>query len=231
MVYENWRWFAWFQEIRKLLESTRIGEVKYYRLVSRSSFTIPGAGQPAPILSNGQRYLKDMGRLLVYEFGIHLIDVTRFLFGDVDRVYARMGRLSSDVRGEDHALVVLDHGPVSGSIDVSWCSREPFRPGGKAESLLIEGTGGSIVLETTGRIRIITPKNGTEYHPYDWEGETKLRSHFRVNEHFVRCLREETPFQTDGRDNVKTLEAALSCYESAERNSVVSLARAVRHDG
>jgi len=223
MVYENWRWFAWFQEIKKLLGSGRIGEIKYYRLVSRSGLTIPSAGHPAPILSDKQTYLKDVAHLLVYEFAIHLIDVARFLFGEADRVFARIGRMSSVIHGDDYALVVLDHGKVNGCVDVSWCSREPLSAG-KSESLLIEGTTGSIILETSGRIRVVTGEKGPEYHRYDWRGETKLKSHIRVHEHFVSCLLEGRPFQTEARDNLRTLDITLKCYDSAAGNSALDLA-------
>lgn len=222
MVCENWRWFAWFQSIKKLLGAGQIGAVQYARLTAHGSFALPGGSAPAPILQDSQVYLKDMDRLLVYEAAIHLIDVFRFLFGDADSVYARMGRMSAQIRGEDHCLIVLSHGSMYGSIDASWCSRQP-RAQGRCEHLLIEGSEGTIVLERTGRVMIVRDGGAVRYPPLEWREETKLKSHFRLHAHFVECLLENKPFQTDARDNIKTLEIALKAYESAQANAVVAL--------
>ena len=113
-----------------------------------------------------------------------------------------------------------------GTIDASWSAREPQQDG-RSERLLIEGTEGTIALEQTGRVTVMRDE-GTITHPaFDWEGETKLKSHLRVHRHFVECLLGDRPFQTDARDNIKTLEIVLKAYESAERDAVVAL----RKDG
>ena len=49
-----------------------------------------------------------MPRFLVHETAIHLIDVFRFLFGEVATVTALLRRLNPVVAGEDLGLFVLD---------------------------------------------------------------------------------------------------------------------------
>jgi predicted dehydrogenase len=222
MVCENWRWFAWFQLIRQLLSDGQIGTVKYASMTAHSSFALPKGNTPAAILRDPQVYLKDMDRLLVYEAAIHLVDVFRFLFGDADSVYARMGQMCAEIRGEDHCLIVLNHGSMYGSIDASWCSREPQEQN-KCEHLLIEGTDGTIILEQTGRVVILRDDGTAIYPELEWQEETKLKSHFRVHRHFVDGLLTNRPFQTDARDNIKTLEIVLKAYESAQNDRVVAL--------
>jgi predicted dehydrogenase len=222
MVCENWRWYIWYQLIRQLLNDGRIGDVLYFRMQFRNWFTTPKGALPAPIVLDQQKYLKDMEHLLMYEFAIHLVDVARFLFGDADSIYARLGRMSPQISGEDFALLVLDFGTMHGAIDASWCSREPQVPA-KSEYLIIEGRTGSILLDRTGRIQIVNEDGGSEYPEYDWEGETKLETHFRLHRHFIDCILNNKPFQTDAKDNIKTLEIVLKAYESAAGNRVVEL--------
>jgi len=226
MVCENWRWFIWFQIIKKILNSGEIGEVKYVR-GDFNSKDIPKGQEPPFILSSSQPYFKEMSRLLVYEAGIHLIDVFRFLFGDANSVYARMGKMSSQIAGEDLALLTLDFGEMYGIIDMSWCSRN-LKHEQKSEhmlksEMLIEGSKGSIILDQQGRIQIVRGDGKIDLPEYDWKGEIILKTHFRLHRHFVEGILEGKPFQTDAKDNIKTLEIALKSYDSAQNNKVIML--------
>ncbi|TKJ46653.1 hypothetical protein CEE34_07785 [Candidatus Aerophobetes bacterium Ae_b3a] len=222
MICENWRWFIWFQIIKKILNSGEIGEVKYARITSHSWSTIPKGENPPLLLEDPQSYLKDMERLIIYELGIHFIDVFRFLFGDANSVYARTGKISSQIAGEDLALIILDFGRMYGIIDINWCSR--YRNNEQeSEQMLIEGNKGSIILERQGRIQIVRGDGKISLPEYDWKGETMLKTHFRLHEHFVEGILENKPFQTDARDNIKTLEIALKSYDSAQDNKAIML--------
>jgi len=222
MICENWRWFIWFRTIRDILNSGEIGEVKYARLTSHSWSTIPKGENPPLLLEDPQSYLKDMERLIIYELGIHFIDVFRFLFGDANSVYARTGKMSWQIAGEDLALIILDFGRMYGIIDINWCSR--YRKNEQeSEEMLIEGSKGSIVLDEQGRIQIVRGDGKINLPEYDWKGETKLQTHFRLHKHFVEGILENKPFQTDARDNIKTLEIALKSYDSAQDNKAIML--------
>jgi len=222
MVCENWRWFVWFQAIKRILNTGEIGELKYAKMTSYNWLTIPVKNNLPPIYQHPQTYLIEMEHLLIYEAVIHFIDVFRFLFGDPHSVYARMQKMSSHVRGEDYALLVLNFEKMQGMIDASWCSREPRREE-KCEYMLIEGTKGSIILHQDGRIQIVRGSGKVDFPEYEWKEETKIKSHIRVHRHFVDSIMDNSPFQTDGRDNIKSLEIVLKAYESAEENRVVEL--------
>jgi len=222
MICENWRWFIWFRTIRDILNSGEIGEVKYARMTSHSWSTIPKGKSPPPLLVSAQSYLKDMKRLIIYEIGIHFVDVFRFLFGDANSVYARTEKMSSQIAGEDLALIILDFGKMYGIIDISWCSRYP-KNRQKSEEMLIEGSKGSIVLDEQGRIQIIREDGKINLPEYDWKGETKLQTHFRLHKHFVQAILKRKSFETDAKDNIKTLEIALKSYDSAQDNKVIIL--------
>lgn len=222
MICENWRWFIWYRVIHDVLRSGRIGEVKYARMTSRSSFTIARGKEPPAISRHAQEYLKDMPRLVLYETGIHYVDVFRYLFGDPNSVYAQMGRMSSDIVGEDFALLTLNFGEMHGSIDLSWCSREAQEEN-KSEHLLIEGSKGSIVLDRDGRVRIVGDREMLVVPEYDHKNEDILKTHYRLHRHFVDGLLEDKSFETDAKDNIKTLEIVLRSYESAQENKVKTL--------
>lgn len=222
MVYENWRWFLWFQVIKRILSTGEIGELKYAKMISYNWLTIPVGNNPPPIYQHPQTYLKEMKHLLVYEAVIHLIDVFRFLFGEAHSVYAQMQKMSSRVAGEDYALIILTFEKMQGTIDASWCSREP-QGEKKCEHMLIEGTKGSIILKKNGQVQIIREGGEVDFPEYDWKTETKIKSHIRVHRHFIDCILNNCPFQTDARDNIKSLEIVLKSYESAAENKVIKL--------
>jgi predicted dehydrogenase len=222
MVCENWRWFIWFQVIKRLLSSGVIGEAKYAKLTSHNWYTIPKGDDPVWILSHPQTYLKNMKRLLVYEMVIHHIDVLRFLFGDPDSLYARMGTMSEYIAGEDFVTIILNFTKMHCIIDASWCSREPQNQQ-KCEYMLVEGTEGSIVLNQNGRVQVVRTDGKSEFPDYNWKSETKTEAHFRVLKHFVDRIVDRASFQTDVRDNIKTLEIAIRSYESAREDRVIPL--------
>jgi predicted dehydrogenase len=177
MICENWRWFIWFRTIRDILNSGEIGEVKYARITSHT------------LLVSAPSYFKDMERLIIYEMGVHYADVFRFLFGDANSVYARTGKMSFQIAGEDLALIILDFGKMYGIIDISWCSRDSKNKQ-KSEEMLIEGSKGSIILDEQGRIKIIREDGKINLPEYDWKEETKLQTHFRLHKHFVEGILE-----------------------------------------
>ncbi|GAJ09871.1 unnamed protein product, partial [marine sediment metagenome] len=87
----------------------------------------------------------------------------------------------------------------------------------------IEGSKGSIILERQGRIQIVRGDGKISLPEYDWKGEKILKTHFRLHRHFVEGILENKPFQTDARDNIKTLEIALKSYDSAQDNKAIML--------
>jgi predicted dehydrogenase len=49
-----------------------------------------------------------MKRFLIHETGIHLIDVFRFLLGEVRSVYADLTKLNPVIAGEDSGTVLFN---------------------------------------------------------------------------------------------------------------------------
>ena len=65
----------------------------------------PGDGQCPRAYLDRQPYFQEMPRFFVFETGVHMIDVFRFLLGEVTGVFARLRRLNPAIRGEDAGLI------------------------------------------------------------------------------------------------------------------------------
>jgi len=70
-------------------------------------------------VSNFPGRIKDVG--VIFDFGIHDIDIMRYLAGDVRSVYARAGNFNKSISNEDHANIVLNFdNDICGVVEVNW---------------------------------------------------------------------------------------------------------------
>ena len=77
-------------------------------------------------VSNFPSRIRDVG--VIFDFGVHDIDVMRFLAGDVESVYARAGRFNEDIDYEDHANVILNFkNGICGVVEVNWLTPTKIR--------------------------------------------------------------------------------------------------------
>ncbi|MCU0850990.1 MAG: Gfo/Idh/MocA family oxidoreductase [Candidatus Thermoplasmatota archaeon] len=97
--------------IKESLDSKKLGEL--ISLASKRVSSFPGR-------------IKDVG--VVFDFGIHDIDVMRYIAGEVTSVYARAGSFNKNITHEDHAnLIVNFESGVSGTIEVNWLTPVKIR--------------------------------------------------------------------------------------------------------
>ena len=77
-------------------------------------------------VSNLPGRIKDVG--VIFDFGVHDIDVMRYLAGNVESVYARAGKFNKNIAHEDHANVVLNfENGVCGIVEVNWLTPTKIR--------------------------------------------------------------------------------------------------------
>jgi predicted dehydrogenase len=107
--------------VKALLERSAIGKPRFMRFTSRRNLTWPVSNGHAPLFTK-QPYTTEMEQLILFEWGIHLVDVSRYLMGEIQHVYARMAKTSPYFKGEDRALLVLDLSGVTCVIDISWAT-------------------------------------------------------------------------------------------------------------
>lgn len=226
MVTENWRWLQPFQFIKRQLEQSLIGKIQVIRYYHADYYTprmAPGVPLPQP-------FFRDMPKLLFYEMGVHWYDTWRFLFGTPIRLYAELARISPHIQGEDSGIVVLSHADYYGYMDMSWATRHQLDvpPGEEVgplnlERLTIDGTEGTLKLYADGRITLVSKDATREQVLMERTELDHEESHFRLQSHFIDCLRTGAPFQTSGRDNLITLRMTFGTYESAKRHVPIEL--------
>ena len=77
-------------------------------------------------VSNFPGRIKDVG--VIFDFGVHDIDVMRYLAGDVESVYARAGKFTENIAYEDHANIVLNfENGICGIVEVNWLTPTKIR--------------------------------------------------------------------------------------------------------
>jgi predicted dehydrogenase len=210
MVHENFRWQAAIR--RAKAEMAAIGRPFWGRVSFRSGFDVYAA----------QPYLATDARFIIEDLGIHILDVARFLFGEVVTLAATTQRVNQGIRGEDVATMLLAHASgVTSVVDCSYASRlarENF-----PETLLeIEGEAGSLRLDAGYRLsvhagggtRVIDaspPMLSWAERPWHNIQESVLA----IERHFADCLREGREPETSGADNLGTLALVHAAYESA----------------
>ena len=151
-VHENFRYQAPLRAVRKVIDSGAIGEPSWARIAFRTGFDV----------YKTQPYFYDEERFVIADVGVHVLDVARFLLGDVQRISCETQRRNPKVRGEDTATMLLRHesGAVS-VVEVTYEARraDDFFP----ETLMeIEGPRGSIIVSAGCRMKVTSDGEAAE---------------------------------------------------------------------
>jgi predicted dehydrogenase len=111
-VHENFRFQTPLQEVRQVLQSGAIGEPSWARISFRTGYDI----------YSGQPYFYGEERFVILDLGVHVVDVARYLLGEVERVSCETQRRNPKVKAEDTATMLLRH--TSGAVSVVECTYE-----------------------------------------------------------------------------------------------------------
>lgn len=226
-INENWRWRSWYRKLKEIIDSQRIGRPVYLYIRRHDNLTLPEEPDDIPALLVKQPYTGELERLLLFEWGIHIVDVARFLLGDADSVYATMGKVSRFFKGEDRAVLNLLTGDAQVILDLSWATIMGEEKGSVLEHVILEGERGSIkVLPERGdTIQLVTGGKTEEMPAYELSSSDEYQlSYTRTHQNFIERLRKGGLPESHGRDNLKTLLTVFAAYHSAETNRVVNLA-------
>jgi len=220
MVHENFRWQSPIQAVRAVLDSGEIGTPFFGRISFRSAYDV----------FSGQPYLATGKRFIIEDLGIHIIDIARFLLGDVSTITTRAQRINRAIAGEDVATMLMDHASGATSVvDCSYASRlatEPF-----PETLIeIDGSDGTIrlaqgyKLTVTGRSGTVVSDVSPPLLPWasrPWHNIQE--SVVAIQQHWVDCLAAGKEPATSGADNLKTFALVEAAYAGAASHEPVHL--------
>lgn len=218
MVHENFRFQAPIMAVREVLDRGTIGRPFFARISWRTAHDV-FAGQP---------YLAAAERLILVDVGVHLLDVARYLFGEVDQVTCRTARVRADIAGEDAATVLLAHQEGTTTVvDATYGARldpDPF-----PETLIeVDGEAGTIRLQPGYALTVVGP-DGVERRdvsapPLAWAGapwQAIQASVLATHRHWIECLRTGREPATSGADNLETFALVEAAYASAARRATV----------
>lgn len=221
MVHENFRFQPWFREIRTILERGLVGD----QMHSINFRMRTGDGWPEDAYLSRQPYFRTMPRLLIYETGIHYVDVFRYLFGEVSSVFAHLRRLNPAIAGEDCGIVLFQFANgATGILDANrYNEADAEDPRYTFGELLLEANGGSLRLDMEGRIRIQPlgrPSYEHEYvhHKRNFAGDCV----YATQRHFVESLLQGKPFETDLEDYLHNLRLQELIYSSALQGKLLN---------
>jgi len=218
-INENFRWQAPIRAFRECIDSGVIGKVFKGRVTFCSAF---------PVFDN-QPFLAELDHFILTDIGSHILDVARYLFGEVETLHCHTNRINPKIKGEDVANVLMKmSNGISCYAEMSYASileKEAF----PEMLILAEGSEGSVKLDHSYQLSITT-REGTQTSTiepvmYPWVDPEYAVIHSSI----VDCQRDLLnglrggKAETTGEDNLKTTELVWKCYESAESNRLISL--------
>ena len=220
LVHENFRWQQSVRAVKQVLDSGCIGRAWRGRVTFNSAF---------PVFEN-QPFLAELDRFILTDLGTHLFDVARFLFGEVESIYALNQRVNPKIKGEDATtcLLRMTNG-MSVSVEISYASRfehERF----PQVYVSAEGEDATVVSDGDHWIRV-TDRSGTHSHraapPFfpwcDSRYEVVHASIVPCHANLLSGLNGSGVAETTADDNLKTLEVVEAAYRSATEGRVVLL--------
>ncbi len=222
-VHENFRFQTPLQRVKEVLDSGAIGDASWARISFRTGYDI----------YSGQPYFYDEERFVILDLGIHVVDVARFLFGEVERVFCETQRRNPKVKAEDTATMLFRH--TSGTVSVVEATYESKKlPDPFPETMLeIEGPRGAIVTKPGYNLQVTVDGRLTEseieiplLHWAKPPWHMVEESVYKTCAHLFECLKAGREAATSGRDNLKTYAICEAAYELAATGRAVRPASA-----
>ena len=217
-VHENFRFTSAMQRVKAVIKSGAVGQPNWARISFRTGFDV----------YRGQPYLAKEDKLVIMDVGVHVLDVARFLMGEVEHIACETQRRNPSIVAEDTATMMLRH--TSGAVSIVEATYEARRiPDPFPETLLeIEGPSGSIVVSQGERMRVTTqglyfdesiggPLRSWSSRPWHVSQEAV----YHTNSHMLQAFRAGTDAETSGTDYLKTYALVDAAYKSAVSHAAV----------
>ncbi|VAW12023.1 oxidoreductase domain-containing protein [hydrothermal vent metagenome] len=96
-VHENFRWQSPIRKLKELMNNGQIGKIFKARVSFCSGF---------PIFEN-QPFLAELDEFILTDIGSHVLDICRFLFGEVETLMCHTQSVNPGIKGEGVANVMM----------------------------------------------------------------------------------------------------------------------------
>jgi D-apiose dehydrogenase len=205
--------------VKRTIGTGAIGTPNWARVGFRTAFDV----------FRTQPYFYTEERLVIADVGVHVLDVARYLMGEVTRISCETQKRKADIRAEDTTTMMLRHD--SGAVSVVEATYMAKRsPDPFPETLVeIEGDKGSIIVSAGSRMRVTSdnlvweedigaPLKSWTSRPWHASQEGA----FGACSHFLDCVQRGVPAETNGADNLRTYALVDAAYQAAETISWVT---------
>ncbi|MDF9796556.1 putative dehydrogenase [Catalinimonas alkaloidigena] len=219
-VHENFRWQAPIRKVKEIMQSGKVGEVFKGKVAFVSAF---------PVFDN-QPFLAEIDKFIIADIGSHVLDIARYLMGEVDNLRCLTRRVNPKIKGEDVATLLMEM--RSGAhclVEMSYASileKEAF----PQTLILLEGSKGSIRLEHDYVIKVSSEKEVEMIRVappvYDWvnlDYNLVQSCMVELNGDFLKAFQEGRLAEITGTDNYRTMQLVYAGYESAKSGKVVKI--------
>ncbi|MEM7300632.1 MAG: Gfo/Idh/MocA family oxidoreductase [Pseudomonadota bacterium] len=224
IIHENFRFQPWHRSAKLCIGEGMLGEIYQCRFALR-----PGDGQGDDAYLARQPSFQKMERFLVQETAVHLIDVFRFLFGDIRSVYADLRQLNPVIAGEDAGFLLFDHengarSQFDGNRLADHASDNPRRTMGEME---IIGEKGTLLLTGDGclRFRRFQETNFRDVPTRHKIDDTSFGGGCVANliDHVVDCTRGNLRPENTAREYLDVIRLVEVCYRSSETGTKLNI--------
>lgn len=221
VVHENFRFQPWYQFIKQLLDDGLLGQVYQAQFRLR-----PGDGQGQDAYLQRQPYFQKMKQFLIHETGIHWVDTFRYLFGEIQSVYAHLRKLNPVIAGEDSGLLIFafDSGVQAifdGNRLVDHSAENRRLTMGE---LSIEGSEG--VLQLNGDGEIFSRRfnsNEWQQHNYSWKNEGFGGDCvYQLQAHVIRHLLGSGDAYNTAEEYLTNQRIEQAIYQSADTGRTIT---------
>lgn len=219
-IHENWRWQSPIRKFYEILQTGAIGKLFKARVTFCSAF---------PVFEN-QPFLAELNEFILTDIGSHILDVCRFLFGEVQSLQCHTASVNPKIKGEDVANVFMkmENGTTC-YAEMSYASileSESF----PQTFILVEGEKGSIHLTHDFKLHVTT-KISTDIidarpRMYDWLDPDYALIHASIvecNRNILNGLTGKAPAETTGNDNFETVRLVHASYASARSGEIIDM--------
>lgn len=210
-VHENHRYRPWFQLVRERFRGGFFGKVRF------AHFQHLAASEPP------EEYKNRSSTGVFLEYGTHLVDMMRSLFGEPRRVFAREHRLNPKVRGESLVHAAYEYPELTAVIDVGWkcgaLTQASLILAGDQGEAYWEGSltrGGEGRLRLTRGAEVVLDERRDPYRDY-------VESFYLLEREFTLAMLGRGSLVQTGRENLRTLVASFAAYDSAAKGEPVQV--------
>ena len=219
-VHENFRYQPWYIKINEILKSSLLGDLFQVNFRMR-----PGDGQGKDAYLSRQPYFQKMERFMIHETAIHIIDVFRFLFGDIKSVFAKLSKLNNYIKGEDAGIVFFEfESGMRGLFDGNRLSDHiAIDRRLTIGEMLIEGSKGSLRLNGNGEIFYRKfSENEEKIIVYEWNnigfaGDSVFYYQKHLLDHFVNGQE----LKNEAKEYIENLKIEDLIYKSNQSNQFI----------